>query len=629
MPDSTRVRFGEFEVNLRTGEVRKRGIRLRMAEQPFQVLASLLAKPGELVTREELREKLWPDGTFGDFDHGVTKAVNRIREVLGDSAESPLFVETVPRRGYRFVGAAEFLNGTGSVADAASPSTDPVRPDLAANLPPRPTKHLSLWTFTVIASVIILAAAGIWAARHWGGSGPSNRIRTVAVLPLQNLSHDPQEEYFADGMTDELIYTLAKVGALRVTSRASVLQFKGTKKPMPEIANQLGVDAVVEGTVLRSGGRVRITVQLIDARTDTHIWAESYERDMRNVLTVQEEITRAVAGAIRVQLNPQEKKSLERAQQVAPEAQEAYLKGLYYWSKVSDGGCEKGIEYFREAIQKAPDYAAAYAGLANCYAHLSIFGAMPATEAYPKAKEAALKALALDNSLAEAHAIVGSVLFFYEWNWPAAETEYQRSIELNPGYAAVHMYYSGLLLMRHEKQKALEELREARTLDPLGQTTNVSIAYQLRLAHEFDLAIDQLHRVLDLYPDLGVAHYFLAMNFHDKGQPALAAEEWLKAQTSWGATPDELVVFQRAYARSGIQGIFEERAKQSRNQGRKASDISVMSAYAGENELALQYLERGYRERDDGMVKLRIEPAFEGLRTDARFQDLVRRIGLP
>lgn len=631
MSESTQIRFGEFDVNLRAGEIRKRGIKLKMAEQPFQVLAALLEKPGEVVTREELRQKLWPDGTFVDFDHGLTKAVNRIRDVLGDSAESPRYVETLPRRGYRFVGVAEVVNGSGPAGEAASAVAGTAQPSLATEIQVAPARSRRL-ALAVVLGVALLLAAGLWLSRPWNGLWPSNQIRTVAVLPLENLSHDPQEDYFADGMTDELITTLAKIGALHVISRSSVLQYKGAKKPMSEIHRQLGADAVVQGTILRSGERVRITVQLIDARTDTHIWAESYQRYVRDVLSLQSEITHAIADAIRVKLSPQEKTRLARAPEVAPEAQEAYLKGRYYWNKLSDGGCETGIEYFKEAIRKAPDYSAAYAGLAECYAHLSIFGPLPATDAFPKAKESAAKAISLDDSLAEAHAILGSVLFLYDWNWQAAEAEYERSIELNPSYAPVHMFYAGLLIVRHEKERALAELRNARTLDPLSQTTNISIAYQLNLAREYDQAIQQLHRVLELYPDLPVAHHFLAMNYRDKGLPAQAFEEKMKAQTLGGATPDQLAALQRAYQQSGMRGIFkisaDELVAASKHEQVRAYAVAVTCANAGETELALQYLEQAYRERE-GMTELTTLPCFDSLRADARFQDLIRRVGLP
>jgi TolB-like protein/DNA-binding winged helix-turn-helix (wHTH) protein len=631
MPESTQIRFGEFEVNLRAGEIRKRGIKLKIAEQPFQVLAALLEKPGEVVTREELRQKLWPDGTFVDFDHGLTKAVNRIRDVLGDSAESPRYVETLPRRGYRFVGVTDMVNGSGSAGETASAVAGTAQASLAIETQAALARNRRRLALAMAVGAVVLLAAGLWLSRQWNGLWPSNQIRTVAVLPLENLSHDPQDDYFADGMTDELITTLAKISALHVISRSSVLQYKA-KKSMREMARQLGVDSVVEGTVLRSGERVRITVRLIDARTDTHIWAESYQRYVRDVLSLQSEITRAIADAIRVKLSPQEKTRLAHAPQVAPEAQEAYLKGRYYWNKVSDGGCEKGIEYFNEAIRKAPDYAAAYAGLADCYAHLNIFGALPATDAFPKAKEAAAKGISLDDSLAEAHAILGSVLFLYDWNWQAAESEYERSIELNSSYAPVHMYYAGLLIVRHEKERALAELRKARTFDPLGQMTNIAIAYQLNLAREYDQAIQQLHRILELYPDLDAAHFFLAMNYRDKGLPAQAFEELMKAQTLSGATPDQLAALRHAYEQSGMRGIFkisaDELVAASKHEQVKAWAVAETCANAGETELALRYLEQAYRERE-GMTELTTLPCFDSLRADARFQDLIRRVGLP
>src|SRR5438105_4190980 len=335
------IHFGEFELAAAAGNLYRNGTKLKLQDQPLQILQILLRRPGEVVTREELQQKIWPSDTFVDFDHGINNAIKRLREALGDAAETPRYVETLPRRGYRFIGKIE------------------------CDVP---------------------------------------RMRSLVVLPLENLSHDPQQEYFADGLTEALITTLAKIGELRVVSRTSAMLYKCVRKPLSEIARELEVDAIVEGTVLRAGHRVRITAQLIDAAKETHLWAESYERDLRDVLALQSELPQALAREVRVKIAPQEQALLAQPHPVDPEAYEAYLKGRYHWNRRSGEALPKAVQYFQQAIAKDPTFAAAYSGLADCLSVLGYWGLVPPDEGCGKAKGLADKALEMDHSLAEAHA---------------------------------------------------------------------------------------------------------------------------------------------------------------------------------------------------------------------------------
>src|SRR5215467_1365555 len=388
-----RLRFGVFELDLRAGELRKHGLRVRLQEQPFQVLAMLLEHHGEVVTREELQKKLWSADTFVDFDHGLNKAINKIREALGDSAESPRFIETVARRGYRFLAEVK-------VDDAA-----PSRSTETAGDPPHATGHsdfakrvpsLRAWKISAFVLLLLGAPFAAWRLHSW--NRPSPIIRSLAVLPLESLSNDASQDFFADGMTDELISDLGQISELRVISRTSVMAYKHARKPLPQIARELKVDAVVEGTVLRSGDQVRITAQLIEASADKHLWSQSYEGELRDALELQNKVARAIADQIRISLNPQEQAALKAAKVVNPEAYVSYLKGRYFWNKRTGDSLKAALAYFNQAIEEDPKYARAYSGLADTYALLGDwqYAVMTPKEALPKAKAAAIKALELD-----------------------------------------------------------------------------------------------------------------------------------------------------------------------------------------------------------------------------------------
>ena len=439
-----RLRFGVFELDLRAGELRKHGLRIRLQEQPFQVLALLLEHPGEVVTREELQKKLWPADTFVDFDHGLNKAISKIREALSDSVESPRFVETVARRGYRFLAEVKVVDTAPARSPELATLPHPVaeagdRGDLTGK-PVMPKHFLSslAWKISAFVLLLLVVSLSAWKLHSW--NRPSLVIRSLAVLPLESLSNDASQDYFADGMTDELISDLGQISALRVISRTSVMAYKHARKPLPQIARELNVDAVVEGTVLRSGDRVRITAQLIDASSDKHLWSQSYEGELRDTLGLQNQVARAIADQIRINVNPQEQAALKNVKVVNPQAYESFLKGRYFWNKRTADGLKVALAYFNQATDEDPKYAQAYSGLADTYSLLGDwqYAVMTPKEALPKAKAAAIKALELDSTLGEAHNSLAFCLDGFDWDFDSAGKEFRRAIELNSGYATAH-----------------------------------------------------------------------------------------------------------------------------------------------------------------------------------------------
>ena len=488
------VRFGTFEADLATRELRKSGVRIKLQGQPFEILVMLLERSGELVTREELQQRLWPTDTFVDFDHGVNAAINRLREALGDSAENPRFVETIPRRGYRFVAPVE------SQTAAPGPSIVPT-PDPNPESHPRATEATSrsagrrrlVWAAVVVVLVVLAATLSLSRVRRllFPSGGPAH-IQSVAVLPLVNLSGDKDQDYFADGMTDALTTDLGKIGALRVISRTSVMQYRDTKKTLPEIAGELNVDALVEGTVARSGNHLRITANLVQASPEKHLWAETYESDLGDILTVQGEVAQAVARAIQVKLTPEEQKLLGSARPVDPKAHDDYLKGRYSCGEEIRPGLDRAVQYFQQAIEEAPNDPLAYAGLADCYTIWAwagdYFAGDPSPkDVLPKARDAALKVLQLDEGLAEAHTSLAVVEMVLNWNWAGAEREFKRSIELNPNYSAAHVWYAHYLAAMGRFDECVAESKRSLDLDPFSEFSNDFGAWAFLFARRYDL----------------------------------------------------------------------------------------------------------------------------------------------
>jgi len=633
------VRFGIFEVDLRGGELRKRGLRIRLQDQPFQVLAMLLERPGELVTREELRARLWTADTFVDFDHGLNKAVNKLREALGDSAASPRFIETVARRGYRFIAEVAPLESTPAEAANAAGSVDAGGSAEAKtpSIPSIPDSHSTSrarWPIVSIAGLVVLTLATIgllvWGFRAGGRSAPV--MRSLAVLPLENLSPDASQEYFADGMTDELIATLGQISALRVISRTSVMPYKRARKPLPDIARELDVDAIVEGTVRRAGSQVRITAQLIDARADRHLWSDSYQGDIREALTLQHDVARAIATQIRVNVNEAERARLASAHPVVPEAYEAYLKGRYFWNKRTAAGLQAARAHFEQAISLDRTYAQAYSGLADTFALLGDwqYAVMPATEALPKAKAAATQALAIDDALAEAHTSLGFCLDGFDWSFTAADREFRRGIELNPGYATGHHWYAWHLVLMGRTAEAIDEMKRAARLDPLSLIISADLAELLLIAHATPESMQQSRKALELDPQFAFAHNQLGQAYLQQGRHDEALAELRVAAASPDSSPTIRANLARAYVAAGrrrdAEQVLDDLKQRVTATSSSAVDIATVYAALGDHDQAMTWLEQGYQQRFNPGVLLR--PGLDPLRADPRFQDLVRRVGL-
>src|SRR5260221_7288794 len=573
-------RFGTFEFDSRARQLRKHGHTIRLHGQPLEILGLLLEHPAQVVLREELRARLWPQDTFVDFEHGLNAAVNKLREALDDDANNPRFIETVPRRGYRFI-----------------------------------------------------SAVGLHDSQNLLGEPSSPRIQSLVVLPLENLSNDPEQEYFADGMTDQLITNLAQISALKVISRTSAIRYKGTKKSLPEIARELHVDAVVEGALMWVGGRVRISAQLIEAPTDYHLWAASYERDLRDVLSMQEEVTRAIASEIRVKLTAQEQARLARTHSINPEAYRLYLKGRYYWYKLKPEAMQKAIEHFQQAVEKDPAYALAYAGLADTYNALAFFTVFPPREVVPKAKAAAVKALEIDANLAEAHVSLGWAGFTYDLDWPAAGKHFERAVVLNPAYPLAHSYYSLYLGALGRSEEGLTEAKRALDLDPVSPAILHYVVVQLYLARRFDEAIEQCRKTLELDPGFTPAHRVLGEVYSAKGMYREALAEYEEYSALSGGSPRSTAFVGYAHARLGQRSqafrVLVQLRAASKQKYVPALSFAIVYVGLGEKEQAFLWLEKAYDERTNSLAYLKVQATWDPLRSDPRFADLVRRIGLP
>ena len=610
-------RFGHFEFDPASGELRRSGVKVKLQEQPFQILKLLLSRPGEVVTREEVRHALWPGDTFVDFDMGLNSAIKRLRDALEDSADHPRYVETLPRRGYRFVAAL----APPAVAAPADVVTPPRRLALRSGR--------AMAAAAVITAIVLgLAFRAPW-LRGRGQDTPPTAIRSLAVLPFENLTGSADQDYFVDGMTDALITDLAQARALRVISRTSVMRYKRTTKSLPRVAEELGVDAVVEGTVTRAGDRVRITAQLIQATTDRHLWAQSYEREIRDVLGLQREVAAAVAQAIQVKLQPEARPRRAQAREVEPEAYEAYLKGRYYWSKRSPVDTLKAVGAFQAAIARDPDYAPAHAGLSDAYRSFDVQGLGAPRDVMPRAEAAARKALALDDSLAEAHASLGGVLYRYHWDWEGAEKEFRISLDLDPGSAETHRAYAVYLMTMRRHEEALAEAQRARELSPLSPVINAELGTALVRLGRCDEAVAGLHKTLEIDPQSVRLYQTLGEAYDAKGQWAegLAA---LEKSDTLSPAPYPWLGF--AYGMAGRRRealeILARLDKASRDRFVSPQSFAVVHLGLGDREKALAWLEKAYDQHAFEVLGFSGE-IFDHLRDDPRFQDLLRRLRLP
>lgn len=695
LPKTKAARFGLFEADFEQRILAKGGLRVKLQDQPFRVLAMLLERPGELVTREEIQQRLWPADTFVEFDGGLNTAIKKLRAALGDSSDNPRFVETIPRLGYRFlapvasqtsvdesqpaepketsqsdfmvkvgqasneddqrqaellervddrshacVSAVSMKDGTTGVnvrgtviADNASPAHVTAAHRRAVGSGNRGLRMLVVASCVLSATVLMVLGLGAFRAR-WSSPSAPKQIPSLAVLPLEDLSPDRSQEYLSDGLTDELITDLAKIPAFRIISRTSAMQYKGTHKPLPQIARELKVDAVVEGTVLRSGNRLRIRVQLIQASTDQHLWAEAYERDVNDVLALQSDVARSIAAQIKLELTPQQKARVSAARAVNFDAYSAYLKGRYEWNKRTAEDLKKSIRYFREAIEKDPDYAEGHEGLAEAYSVLPAYDVLTPAESYFKARVEALKALELDPGLSEAHATLATVKAEFEWDWPGADQEFQRAVGLGPGNATAHQWYSEYLLRVGRTEQGLDQMRQALELDPGSPLMNAELGGDLYWVRRWDEAIQQLSKAVEMEPGFAYTHSWLGFAYEQKGMRQEAIEEFQKAVALSGASPGFRAALGYGYGLAGhvseARKISHELTRLSRSAQAYVSpyDLALLHVGLGEKEQALQSLERAFAVRDPALDLLRIEPALDSLRSDPRFGLLIRRVGL-
>ena len=646
------LRFGAYEFDLRSGELRKHGIRIKLQEQPCQILAILLEHRGEMVTREQLQHRLWPSDTFVDFDHSLNTAVMRLREALSDSSENPRFIETLPRRGYRFVAPVEEKTAsvletpaasTGDVvASQPAPSNDNSALQALSPAPPlaaaKSSARVSRPVLAVL-SVLVLVLATALAYRSYRKPSvvapPTGQMSSLVVLPFENLSADKDQAYFADGMTDELIAHLAKIRSLRVISRTSSMEYKGTHKTLSQIARDLNVDSVVEGTVLRSGDRVRITAELVQVATDRHLWAETYESQLGDILTLQSHVASAIVNQIRVKLTPEDQVRLASTRPVSTESYENYLKGRYYWNKRSQEGLTKAIDYFQLAIEKDPNYALAYAGLADCYSIIgsAIVGTVPADQVASKARAAALKSLELDNNLAEAHTSLATVRFNYDWDWNAAASGFRRAVELNPSYATAYQRNSLYLMSMGRTSESIAEMNRAHDLDPLSISTNFSLGWRLYMAREYDQAIEQLRNTIDMDPNFILPHLVLGQAFEQKKAFDQAITELRRAVELSQNSPPALAALARIYALSGktaeAKNLLDQLLQQSKKQYVSPFYVALVYAGLGENDRALDWLDKAYADHSNAIVFLKVDPQLDTLRANPRFHELQRKLRLP
>jgi len=616
---ATELRFEGFKLSLRSGELWKDGTPIKLPPQPSRVLVLLASQSGQLVSREEIRQQVWGIETFVDFEQGLNSCIKQVRAVLGDDPDTPHFIETVPRRGYRFIAPLETVGGAVSSSESGSP--------LSATAG-RSTRTRA-WLIGLVLMIAVLIALVGWHRLRSHPARPTGKVMLV-VLPLQNLSADPDQAYLSDGLTEEMITQLGRLDPVRlgVVARTSAMQYRDTKKRADQIGRELGVNYILEGSVRRVGRRVRISVQLIQTSDQSHLWAESYDRDIQDVLALEADLAWTVAQEIEIKLSPTQSTRLAKLKPVKPEAYEAYLKGHYYWRRLTQDDVNRSIEYYQQALQQDPSYAPAYAGLADCYYALSNMRLNP-TEAMAKSRAAAERALEIDHALAGAHASLAMVNAFYDWQWTAAEKEFRSAIELDPSLADAHGFYGIFLALMGRSDASLAELQEAHRLDPLSLYINSALALPLYLEGRYDESLSQDRKTLELDPNFYMAYSSSGGAYEEKGEYEKAIAEFQKAQQLENS-PELLAFLGRAYALAGQRGkalkILGDLKSLLKREYVSPYDMAILYEGLGDKEHALQSLETAYEERAEGMVGLKVDPRLKTLRADRRFQDLLRRM---
>jgi len=635
--------FGAFCLDPAEHTLLRDGQPIPLRPKVYDLLVVLVENRGHLVDKEQLMSSVWAEEFVEEGN--INKNISMLRQALGESGGGTKFIETVPKRGYRFVAEVREVNNNRQaelLTQAAARPTHEHQPprenhEQSLPLPPlmqsqvkRFNKH---WIALVGVPLLVLAAIVYVVLTRQRSRSATPAVRSIVVLPFQNLSGDASQDYLVDGVTDALIGDLAQIGALRVISRTSAMHYKGTNKSLPEIAKELNVDAVVEGTVQRSGERVHVRAQLIHAASDSHLWAADYDRDSRDILDLQSEVARAIASEVSIKITPAEQRLLVPKRTIARAAIDNYLQGRYFWNRRTEEDMRKAIGYFEAAISADANYAQAYAGLADSYNQLGtvMIGVMPPSEARRTGEIAARKGLEIDNEVAEAHAALAYENFF-NWNWASAEEEFKRSIQLNPNYASAHSHFALYLVARERIDEAVAETNRAQELDPLSLSISASRGFLLMNARRYEEAIEQERRVIAIDPNHYQAHWFLALTYLANRQidQAIATSE--KAVAISNRAPAALGVLGMAYGAAGRKGeanqILNELLQLEKQ--RYVSPMAFVYVYTGlgNKDQSFAWLEKAHQERSNGIAFFKVSPTVDQLRSDPRFADLLKRIGL-
>lgn len=662
------IRFGEdFELDFRPRRLRRGSHVLKLEPIPLEILILLLEQRGEIVSREKIVARIWGNDVFLDTDNSIRGAIRKVRHALKDDPETPRFIQTVTGRGYRFI-APVILSEEGHSVDAPKPEAsigaagpprfvserdsnsqgrslgrvDQEHERTAGQSPDPETarqgrRPARIWLFVGVTSltvVSILSFLAFWGRRASRVPAVFQRKTVLAVLPFDNLSRDPDQEFFSEGLTEEMIAQVGKLNRdrLKVVARSSVARYKGSTLAAREIGMELNADYLVQGSVRLSSNRVRITVELIQARDQTDVWAESYDRELKDVLAVQDSVVRSIASEIHIAITEEQKKRLAAPRQISPEAYEAYLKGRYYWNKRTGESMQKAEQYFEQAIDNDPTYAAAYSGLADCNSGMTWHGFKSPAEALPKAYAAAHKALEINPESAEAHASLGLAMT-HRWDWTGAESEFRRALQLDPQYADAHHWYGDYLSIRSRHGEALAEAKHALELDPLNRMISTWVGLRYYMARDYSHAIDQNRNSVELDPNFAAAHLLLGEDYRGAGLNSEAVIELKKAASLSGDSPLYTAQVAVALAVAGRNGdalrIAHELETLSRR--RYVSPYGLAQIYAASNkdEDTFKWLQAAYEDHSVWMGYLAVDPIFDRYRSDERFKDLLRRVGLP
>ena len=638
---SSLYRFGPYELRPSAREISKLGTKLKLRPQPFQVLKLLAERPGDIVTREELRKLLWSAETFVDFEQGLNTAVKELRALLSDSAESPRYIETVPKLGYRLVAPVAVVS-LGEphlpLVHVESPAAEIGRSEKGAGRRIWQMPAFLRWAAVAgIAVVLLTGMAGYWQrSREPVNAQPAGGKLMLAVLPFENLTGDEGQDYFSDGLTEEMISQLGRIDIqhMGVIARTSVMHYKQSRSPLEQIGRELGVQYVLEGSVRREADKVRISAQLIQMRDHTHLWSRQYDRELSSLLALQSEIAQEITDEIQLTLGDHERVAADRKPAASPssyEAYDVYLKGRYFWNKRTTAGFQQAAEYFQQAIAKDPNYAPAYAGLADTFALMSSYAIAPPNEIMPKARVAALRALQIDDTLAEAHTSLALITENYDWDWQTAEKEYRRAIQLDPNYATAHQWYAEYLTWLGRFDEAFRESERARQLDPLSLIIVTDYGASLYFSRQYDRAIEEFHTVLAMEPSFARANMVMFAHV-EKGMFAEALddiEKWRRIDDTPYLWAEQAYV----YGRSGQQEQARHALKKfeewnRRGQPRPTPEILLAYIAVNRKDEALAWLQKASVEHSSVLITIKVEPAFDPLRSDPRFRALLHRVGL-